>query len=130
MSNFLTIDFHCHDIILSYFWYTRYTDQRPSILIIILRKTTDTYFFNLTFPLVAISNRLARFMGCFTHANPAGIYLIKVNNRNTRNRCEICSKLTIKTPERRQWRRSGVFIVSFKHISHLVLMFLLLTLNR
>ena len=32
---------------------------------------------------------------------PAGIYLLKVNNRNTRTRCEICSKLTIKTPERR-----------------------------
>ena len=25
---------------------------------------------------------------------PAGIYLLKVNNRNTRTRCEICSKLT------------------------------------
>ena len=34
----------------------------------------------------------------------AGIYLLKVNNRNTRTRCEICSKLTIKIPERRQWR--------------------------
>ena len=34
-------------------------------------------------------------------SNPAGIYLLKVNNRNTRTRCEICSKLTIKTPERR-----------------------------
>ena len=33
--------------------------------------------------------------------NPAGIYLFKVNNRNTRTRCEICSKLTIKTAERR-----------------------------
>ena len=28
-------------------------------------------------------------------------------------RCEIYSKLTIKTPERCQWRRSGVFIVNF-----------------
>ena len=62
--------------------------------------------------------------------NPAGNYMFKVNNRNTRTRCEICSKLTIKTPERRQWRRSGVFIVNFEHISHLVLVFLLLTLNR
>ena len=61
---------------------------------------------------------------------PAGIYLFKVNNRNTRTRCEICSKLTINTPERRQWRRSGVFIVNFEHISHLVLVFLLLTLSR
>ena len=31
--------------------------------------------------------------------NSAGIYLLKVNNRNTRTRCEICSQLTIKTPE-------------------------------
>ena len=33
--------------------------------------------------------------------NPGGIYLLKVNNKNTRARCEICTKLTIKTPERR-----------------------------
>ena len=59
----------------------------------------------------------------------AGIYLLKVNNRNTRTRCEICSKLTIRTSERHQWRRSGVFIVNFEHISHLVLLLLLLTLN-
>ena len=30
------------------------------------------------------------------------IYLLKVNNRNAKARCEICSELTIKTPERRQ----------------------------
>ena len=36
--------------------------------------------------------------------NPAGNYLLKVNNRNTRTRCEICSKLTIKTPERCHWQ--------------------------
>ena len=28
-------------------------------------------------------------------------YLLIVNNRNTKKRCEICSKLTLKTPERR-----------------------------
>ena len=69
---------------------------------------------------------VAAYLSCY----PAGIYLFKVNNRNTRTRCEICSKLTINTPERRQWRRSGVFIVNFEHISHLVLVFLLLTLSR
>ena len=42
---------------------------------------------------------------------PVDIYLLKVNNRNTRTRCEICSKLTIKTSERRQWR---VSIVNFE----------------
>ena len=54
----------------------------------------------------------------------------KLNNKNTRKRCEICSKLTVKTPERRQWCRSGFFIVNFEYISHLGLVFLLLTLNR
>ena len=61
---------------------------------------------------------------------PAGNYKFKVNNRNIRTRCEICSKLTIKIPERRQWRRSGIFIVNFEHISQLVLVFLLLNLSR
>ena len=60
---------------------------------------------------------------------PVDIYLLKVNNRNTRLKCEIWSKLTIKIPERRQCRRSGVFIANFKHISRLFLVFLLLTLN-
>ena len=59
----------------------------------------------------------------------AEVYLLKVNNRNTRTRSEICSKLTVKTPARRQKRRSGVFIVNSEHISHLVLVFPLLTLN-
>ena len=40
---------------------------------------------------------------------PVGINLLKVNNRNTRN---------------------AVFIVNFEHISHLALVFLLLTLNK
>ena len=62
-------------------------------------------------------------------ADTVDIYLLKVVNRNTTTKCEIYSKLTIKTPERRQWRRSGVFIVNFEHISHLALVFLLLTLN-
>ena len=29
-------------------------------------------------------------------------YMFKVHNKNSRTRCEICSQLTIKTPERRQ----------------------------
>ena len=48
--------------------------------------------------------------------DPAGIYLLKDDNRNTRIRCEICPKLTIKNIS--------------EHISHLVLVFLLLTLSR
>ena len=40
-----------------------------------------------------------------------------------------CSKLTMKTLERRHWRHFGVFNVDFELISHLFLMFLLLTLT-
>ena len=43
---------------------------------------------------------------------PVDIYLLKVNNINSRAGCEICSKLTIKTPERQQWRRFGSFLLS------------------
>ena len=57
----------------------------------------------------------------------AGNYLL---NGNTTAICEICSKLTIKTPERCQWRPSSVFIVNFQEILHIVLMYPLLTLNK
>ena len=46
--------------------------------------------------------------------------MFKFNNRNTKIRCEICSKLTIKT-----LRRFAVFIVNFEHIPHLVLVILI-----
>ena len=51
---------------------------------------------------------------------PAGNYMFKVNNTNFRTR----------TLKRHQWRRSGIFIINFEHISHLLLVFLLLTLSR
>ena len=63
----------------------------------------------------------------FFSRTPAGSYMFKVINRNTRTRCGICSKLTIKISERRRWRRSGIFIVNFEHISDLCLEFLLST---
>ena len=46
--------------------------------------------------------------------------MFNFNNRITRARCEICSKLTTKISECHQWRCSGVFIVSFEQISYLV----------
>ena len=50
-----------------------------------------------------------------------GIYLLKVNNRNTSTRCEICSKLTLLSLLLTCC--SGVFIVNFEHVSHHVLVF-------
>ena len=32
--------------------------------------------------------------------------------------CEICSKLTIKTPEPLQWRPAGVSIVDFEQVNN------------
>ena len=57
----------------------------------------------------------------FLSGSPAGIYLFKFNNGNTKTLRKICSKLTIKAAEQRQWRRSGIFIVKFKKILHIVL---------
>ena len=54
---------------------------------------------------------------------PTGIYLFKVNNRNSRSMCEIWSKLIIKTLEQSHWRRSGVFIICFERISFIVTLF-------
>ena len=57
---------------------------------------------------------------------PANKYLFKFNNGKTIKRCEICSKLTLKIPQRPYWCRFGVFIADFEHISHLFLVFQLL----
>ena len=50
--------------------------------------------------------QLIDFMGksidWFLYNDSANIYLLKVNSKKIRKRCEICSELTIKTPERRQ----------------------------
>ena len=70
------------------------------------------------------------YIDIFPFTKPTGNYMFKINNRNNRARCEICSKVTIKTTEPQQWRLSGFFIVNFEHISHPVLVFLLLTLSR
>ena len=44
--------------------------------------------------------------------------MFKVNNRNARTRCEICSKLTIKTPEQTYFTPcSGVSNVKFKQVN-------------
>ena len=49
-------------------------------------------------------------------------FLTCSNSTNeTLKRCEICSKLTIKTSGWRQWCHSGGFIVNFEHMSHLFL---------
>ena len=96
------------------------TINKKSFLIGPLTTNNVIYRNLLTINIRVLSKRL----------NPFGIYLLKVNNRNTSTRYEICSKLTIKTSERRQWRRcfhcqlwtyftswSSVSIVNFEQVN-------------
>ena len=50
------------------------------------------------------------------------IFPYKVNNRNTKKGVEYI--------QRRQRRRSGIFIVNFEDMAYIFLVFLLLTLNK
>ena len=52
---------------------------------------------------------------------PDDIYLFKIKNRNLRKKCEICSKVTMKTPKRCRSGvlnvNSGTYIVDFEQIN-------------
>ena len=61
--------------------------------------------------------------------NPVRMYLFKVDKTNTWTSCKIFSKLILKTLEQRHWHHCGAFVTNFEHISHLFLVFLLLTLS-
>ena len=53
-------------------------------------------------------------------------YMSKVNNKQIRLICWMCSKLKINTA----WHRSGVFVADFDHNQHVNIVLLLLTLNK
>ena len=55
-----------------------------------------------TFTKKVLNGKLYFFVQCIALRCqcPSGDYLFKVNNRNTRKRCETCPKLTMKTSER------------------------------
>ena len=65
---------------------------------------------------IHISKYLRQVRGVFWRFNPAGNF--KVNDRNTRTRCAMCSKLTIKTSERPHrvdsYKKSVSFFTSTK----------------
>ena len=96
-------------------------NDRIKLLLFLFSKYMYIFYENTLFPIFSILS-LKMFLSCSYKKKlalkplalfrffsfPAGIYLLKVDNRNT---------------------RASVFIVNFDHISHLVLVFLLLTLN-
>ena len=52
-------------------------------------------------------------------AGSTNINMLKVRIGTLEKGVNCVLKLTIKTPERRHWLRSGVFIITFEHIGHL-----------
>ena len=67
-----------------------------------------------------------RVASCQPVISQNSICLLKFNFKRTRTRCKTCSELKIEIAN---WLGSAVFIVNFEHISHLVPLFFLLTLN-
>ena len=75
--------------------------------------------------IIGISPEFTQRFGITLPLNPANISILKVNNRNTSKRCEICLKWTMKTPERyfiiNFWadfsRFSSVSIINFVQVN-------------
>ena len=67
-------------------------------------------FFVLYDSVLPVHNLKINFLCQFTLA---GIYLFKFNNGNTRTMCEICSKLTIKTPK---WHQQFVKMTNLSNL--------------
>ena len=83
---------------------------------------------NSTTSLRLVGKSRTAFMCCFRKL----VFVRWAENNRKEFMVITCSKLSIKTPERRHWRSwhsSGVFIVNFEHILYRALVFLLLTLN-
>ena len=70
---------------------------------------------------------LITFISPYLEVNPAGVYLFNINNRNVGIMCEIGLKLKIEIAERRHSQHFSVFIVNLEQISHIDVIFPLLT---
>ena len=90
-SNFIeiTLRYGCSPVNLLHILRTPFSRSTSGRLLLLVHD-----FLTLTSPFREKHKVLTEF--------PAGNYLLNVNNRKIRKRCEICSKLTIKTPEPRQ----------------------------
>ena len=91
------------------------TKKVEGLGVVAMKDFTDPYLKRFELVLCSFNYYLMSSLFFITNI-PDGIYLLKVNNRTTRTSCEICSKLTIKIPEKNG--ANGVVLVS-----------LLLTLN-
>ena len=87
-----------------YYWLSCSKSARFLVFTLNLEKTLRSLIFvcfNIGNSVVTICIHIVVLKNAYSEnaSNLAGMYLLKVNNRNTKTKCEIYSKLTIKTPE-------------------------------
>ena len=104
----------------SYFFEFLLKPLRPPKAVKVPQKMSTSFSVSVQFiphniPITCVSQPLA-----FTYSK---------STMETPEQCVKQFKVNIKYIRSTPWRRSGIFIVNFGHISHLVLVFLLLTLN-
>ena len=101
--------------VINLFFYINKRYGAPPLKIIFFRSYCQRLYFRVNWYYLETNIYILYNITLKVIVNPAGIYLFKVSNGIIITMCEICSKLTKKTPE----RRHNVFLAS-----------LLLTLNR
>ena len=92
-----------HVIFIGSNWWSTFFSPGISFLLKLYREDLPLEVFN---NLSGFSQKTSsiKFLSSIRHypfSTSTGNWTFKVNSRNTITRCEICSKLTIKTPERR-----------------------------
>ena len=73
---------------------------------------------NYILPILAVS-KILRCVNDTPKSTQPAFTCSKLTIETLEQRCEIRSKLRIKSPKQRQCRRFGGFVVNFEHISHL-----------
>ena len=117
------------DGILTVFWWYYFQDKNYGHLFLAgpfsLSKLLVDFGLNVSFTASKYFTELLKH-SCFffmfektNYGTQPAFTCSKLTKEILEQRCEICSKLTIKTSKRSQWGCFGVFIVNFKHISPL-----------
>ena len=143
-----TAAWYCKNTMLSRYWLDWQTnnffeslDQGPQLFTCKFRlrfARTNSYLYHLN---ISVNIMLSMQINSFKltknsreiwiqSLDLARIWLFKVNSRKTKTICETSSNSAIKTPEWLRRHRSCAFIVNFEQISHTVLVFTLLILNK
>ena len=76
----------------------------------VFEMTSFTFFFSFFFAKSSKFDHTRKSLLAKINSLKVGSQL-RFNNKNNKKSCEVCSKWTIKTQKRRQWRPSGAFLL-------------------